>query len=66
MAFGIFYSETTKVVKVKNVPLAVLRLFTKIALFGFVVIYEIWYAKGYQKSTEIQSSLTVKVKGSST
>ena len=65
MAFGIFYSETTKIVRVKNVPLGALRLLSQIALFSFVVIYEIWYAKGYQKSTEIQSSMTVKVKGSS-
>ena len=66
MALGIFYTETTKVVKVKNIPLGTFRVTVYIALLAFLIIYELWYTKGYQKSSEIQRSVTIKVKGSST
>ena len=63
MAFGIFYSETTKVVAVKNVPLGILRIMINIALFSFVVIYQYWYARGYQTFGEAETSITTKIKG---
>ena len=57
------YNETPKVVSVKNVPVGILRLALNIALLIFVFIYEFWYARGYQKFTGIQTSVTIKVKG---
>ena len=63
MTLGIFYSETTKVVAVKNVPLGMLRIIFNTALFAFVIVYEFWYARGYQTFTEVQTSLTLKIKG---
>ena len=58
-----FYNETPKVVSVKNVPVGILRLALNIALLIFVFIYEFWHARGYQKFTGIQTSVTIKVKG---
>ena len=66
MTLGIFYSETAKVVTVKNVPLGILRLIVNLVLLVFVVVYEFWYSRGYQTFTEIQTSLTIKVKGIAT
>ena len=62
---SLFFSETTKVVLVKNVPLGILRLVLNSVLVCFVVMYEMVYAKGYQAFTEGQTSLSMKVKGSS-
>ena len=62
---SLFFSETTKVVKVKNVPLGILRLVLNSVLVCFVVMYQMLYSKGYQAFTEGQTSLSIKVKGSS-
>ena len=58
-----FYNTTPKVVSVKNVPLGILRLALNISLVIFVFVYEFWYARGYQNFTEVQTSVTIKVKG---
>ena len=58
-----FYNETPKVVAVKNVPLGILRLALNFSLVIFVFGYEFWYARGYQNFTEVQTSVTIKVKG---
>ena len=58
-----FLSETPKVVAVKSVPLGILRLTLNISLIAFVFLYEFWYARGYQNFTEVQTSVTIKVKG---
>ena len=58
-----FEYETPKVVKVKNVPLGIMRFVTQMLIVMFIFAYELWYARGYQEFIEIRSSLTTKVKG---
>jgi hypothetical protein len=58
-----FEYETPKVVTVQNVPLGILRLLLQIAVVSFVVIYQLWYAQGYQEFAEVEASVTTKLKG---
>ena len=63
---GFFEYETPKVVTVQNVPLGILRLLLQTTVIAFVVIYQLWYARGYQEFAEVEASVTTKVKGFST
>lgn len=58
-----FEYETPKVVTIKNVPLGILRLSLQTLVISFVVVYQLWYARGYQTFAEVESSVTTKVKG---
>ena len=58
-----FEYDTPKVVNVRNVPMGILRLVLQFGVIGFVVIYQLWYARGYQEFGEVESSLTTKIKG---
>ena len=60
---GFFEYETPKVVTVQNVPLGILRLLLQTTVIAFVVIYQLWYARGYQEFAEVEASVTTKVKG---
>ncbi len=62
--FSMFFEyETPKVVTVQNVPLGILRLLLQTAVVAFVVVYQLWYAKGYQEFAEVEASITTKMKG---
>ena len=64
--FGIFSLkpfETPKVVQVKNVPLTILKLILQILLILFMLIHQLWIARGYQEFATVESSLTTKIKG---
>ena len=36
---------------------------TVTTVIAFVVIYQLWYARGYQEFAEVEASVTKKVKG---
>ena len=59
----IFEYETPKVITVKNVPMGILRLILQSCVVAFVVVYQLWYARGYQEFGEVEASVTTKVKG---
>ena len=62
--FSCFFEyETPKVITVKNVPMGILRLVLHTVCIGFILIYQLWYARGYQEFTEVETSLTTKIKG---
>ena len=62
--FSFFFEyDTPKVVNVRNVPMGILRLVLHFGVIGFVVVYQLWYARGYQEFGEVESSLTTKIKG---
>lgn len=61
--YSFFEYETPKVVTIQNVPLGILRLCLQMLVIGFVVLYQLWYARGYQEFAEVESSVTTKVKG---
>ena len=65
MAFGhgFFEYETPKVVTVKNVPMGILRLIMQSCALCFLVIYQLWYSRGYQTFIDVEASVTTKVKG---
>ena len=65
LRFSFFHCETYKVVKIKNVPLGLMRLALHSAVISFIVIYQLWFARGYQQFAEVETSLTTKVKGNS-
>ena len=58
-----FEYETPKVVTVKNVPMGILRLIVHTVVITFVVLYQLWWARGYQAFGEVEASITTKVKG---
>ena len=58
-----FEYETPKVITVKNVPMGILRLVLHTTCISFIVLYQLWYACGYQEFAEVDSSLTTKIKG---
>ena len=60
---GIFIYETPKVITVKNVPLGSARLILHSIVVAFVVVYQLWYTRGYQEFTMAETSLTTKLKG---
>ena len=61
-----FEYETPKVVTVKNVPMGILRLIVHNVVITFVVVYQLWWARGYQAFGEVETSITTKIKGFST
>ena len=67
MAFtlSIFYNETPKVVRIRNTPLGILKITLQFCVILFVVVYELWLAHGYQEFSTVETSLTTKVKGTS-
>ena len=60
-----FDYETPKVVKVKNIPMGILRLMLQTCALCFIVFFQLWYARGYQTFIDVEASVTSKVKGSS-
>ena len=65
MAFGsfVFEYETPKVVTVKNVPMGILRLSLQTSALCFLVLFQLWYARGYQTFLDVEASVTTKIKG---
>ena len=60
---GCFEYETPKVITVNNFPLGILRIVLHTVGIGFIVFYQLWYARGYQEFTVVETSLTIKIKG---
>ena len=61
--FSLFEYETPKVVTVHKLPLGIFRRLLQLAIISFVVLYQLWYMKGYQEFADVEASLTTKVKG---
>lgn len=53
--------ETPKVVVVRHIPLSIFRLIVQICVFAFIIVYKLWYMKGYQTFASVESSVTTKV-----
>ena len=62
----IFTYDSPKVITVKNVPMGILRLVLQTIIFCFIVLYQLWYARGYQEFWPGEASITTKLKGQST
>ena len=57
----LFEYETPRFVTVRYLPLGILKIITQICVLVFVVVYEMYYAKGYQTFANVRSSVTTKV-----
>ena len=58
-----FVSETPKVITVRNVPIGILKLLLQTFTLCFIVVFQLWYARGYQTFHNVEASITNKVKG---
>lgn len=57
--------ETPRLVKVHNVYLGLVIRVCQILVFSYVISYAILYERGYQEFAQVESSVTVKLKGTS-
>ena len=57
----LFEYETPRVVTIHHIPLGILRLVLQTSVFAFVLLYQLWYSKGYQSFDIVASSVTTKV-----
>ena len=55
--------ELPKVVTVPNKPLGVLKIILHFISLSFVVFYQLYYCRGYQEFSGVDSCLTTKIKG---
>ena len=62
----LFEYETPKVIRVQSIPLGILRVLLKILVVVFVIAYELWHCRGYQKFTSVESCCSTKIKGYAT
>ena len=62
----IFEYETPKVITVKNKPWGIFRLVVQTSILMFIFGFQLWYSRGYQAFSDIESSETNKLKGRST
>ena len=53
--------ETPKVVTVHNPVIGLVRRALQLGVIMYVVLYQLWYAQGYQEFAGIESSVTTKV-----
>ena len=58
----LFEYETPRVVTIHHIPLGILRLVLQTSVFAFVLLYQLWYSKGYQSFDIVASSVTTKVR----
>ena len=63
--YRFFEYETPKYVRITNIRFGILRFSLQIIVLAFVITYQLWYCRGYQKFEEIETSVTTKVKGTS-
>ena len=57
----LFEYETPRVVTLRHVHLGILRLLLQVSVLAFVLLYQLWYTKGYQSFDVVSSSVTTKV-----
>ncbi|XP_054715086.1 P2X purinoceptor 4-like [Uloborus diversus] len=60
---AVFSYETPKIVNIKNLLIGVISRIFQLAIIGYIIGYVLVYKKGYQDFSEVESSVTTKVKG---
>jgi len=59
------YYHTVKVVQIRSVRLGVLNYVILLTILSYVVVYAIYWKKGYQSTDQLIGNTSVKVKGTS-
>jgi len=57
------YYTSAKFIRVQNTPLAVVYYLAQLALFAYVIVYQIWWKGGYLKISAFEGSIDVNVRG---
>ncbi|KAG8181809.1 hypothetical protein JTE90_001465 [Oedothorax gibbosus] len=63
IAESIFSYETPKIVQIKSILIGVVSRLIQLTIIGYIIGYVLVYKKGYQEFSEVESSVTTKVKG---
>ena len=53
--------EIPRVVTVRHIPLKILKLVMQLCVLAFVIVFQLWYGKGYQTFAQVESSVITKV-----
>ncbi|PRD32702.1 UNVERIFIED_CONTAM: P2X purinoceptor 4 [Trichonephila clavipes] len=63
IAESLFSYETPKIVQIKSILVGVISRVVQLIIVSYIIGYAIVYKKGYQEFSEVESSVTTKVKG---
>lgn len=63
VAESLFTYETPKIVQIKSLLVGIIGRLIQITIIGYIIGYAIIYQKGYQEFSDVESSVTTKVKG---
>jgi P2X purinoceptor 4 len=64
LIYGVFLTySTVKLVKVPNTYIAILNRILQLIIFAYIVLYIVWYKRGYQEFQEPRGTSVIKVKG---
>ncbi|GIY37258.1 p2X purinoceptor 4 [Caerostris darwini] len=63
VAESLFSYETPKIVQIKSILVGVISRIIQLAIISYIIGYAIVYKKGYQEFSDVESSVTTKVKG---
>ena len=55
--------ETPRLVRIHNRKLGIVRRIIQGAIVMYVALYALWLQRGYQEFAQVESSITVKIKG---
>ena len=57
----IFEYQTPRVVTIRHYKLGIFRLLLQLCILAFILIFQLWFKKGYQTFAEVEASVTTKV-----
>ncbi|CAL1272479.1 unnamed protein product [Larinioides sclopetarius] len=63
IAESLFSYETPKIVQIKSILVGVISRLIQLIIIAYIIGYAIIYQKGYQEFSDVESSVTTKVKG---
>ena len=58
----IFEYQTPRVVTIRHYKLGIFRLILQMCILTFIFVFQLWYKKDYQAFSEVEASVTTKVK----
>ena len=58
----IFEYHTPRVVTIKHYKLGIFRLVLQLCILLFIFVFQLWFKKGYQTFSEVEASVTTKVR----
>ncbi|KFM80377.1 P2X purinoceptor 4, partial [Stegodyphus mimosarum] len=59
----LFAYQTPKIVQIKSILVGVISRLIQLIIIGYIIGYVLVYKRGYQEFSDVESSVTTKVKG---